>query len=297
MTAIVLLDKYSLNEYITTEFPPNYEYEGKVAYIPENIELSIENLLELLLIYSANDAAYISAIAVSENVDDFIYLMNNKAKAFGMNDTNFLNPDGMDEENHYTTLNDLLKLTIKAVEKNEIVALVSKAKFVANITGKEQIYNSTNLLLEEGFIGLKTGWTDKAGLTFIGLNQNANREILTIVNKSKVDEKKYTHFSDTKLLYKSSIETYKDYKIINKNQNIYILRNSTSANEVKSKIDWIAFVNISKIYKIKLTEYYDNKIIFTYSKYNQSFKILDTNNKIKWNFNPLKLFKINANQY
>ena len=68
MTGILLLDKYNFNDYITTKYPDNYEYEGKVAYIPENIEISIENLLELLLVYSANDAAYIAAMAVSDNV-------------------------------------------------------------------------------------------------------------------------------------------------------------------------------------------------------------------------------------
>ncbi len=76
MTGIVLLDKYNFNDYITTRYPENYEYEGKVAYIPENIVISVENLLELLLVYSANDAAYIAALAVSENLETFITLMN-----------------------------------------------------------------------------------------------------------------------------------------------------------------------------------------------------------------------------
>ena len=135
MTGIVLLDKYNFNDYITTRYPENYEYEGKVAYIPENIDISIENLLELLLVYSANDAAYIAALAVSENLESFITLMNNKAKVFGMDNTNFKNPDGIDEENHYTTLNDLLKLSIKASENIEIISLVSKKNFVSNISG------------------------------------------------------------------------------------------------------------------------------------------------------------------
>ena len=100
MTGIVLLDKYNFNDYITTRYPENYEYEGKVAYIPENIDISVENLLELLLVYSANDAAYVAALAVSDNLESFITLMNNKAKVYGMDNTNFKNPDGIDEANH-----------------------------------------------------------------------------------------------------------------------------------------------------------------------------------------------------
>ena len=118
MTALILLDNYKLNDYITTKYPINYTHKGKVAYIPENIKISIVNLLELLLVYSANDAAYISAIAVSGNIEDFVLLMNIKAKAYGMDNTNFINPDGMDDTDHYTTLDDLLKLSLKAVQNN-----------------------------------------------------------------------------------------------------------------------------------------------------------------------------------
>ena len=296
MTALILLDNYNFNEYITTKYPLNYEHNGKVANIPENIEISVVGLLELLLVYSANDAAYIAAIAVSESIDDFILLMNNKAKAFGMNNTNFKNPDGMDEINHYTTLNDLLKLSLKAIQKKEIITLISKDNFISDISGSDQIYYSTNMLLKEGFVGMKTGWTNMAGLTFIGLNQSNDREIITIVNKSKVDENKYSHFSDSKLLYKSSIETFKKYKIINKNDNIYILRNSYSSKTYKSEIEWNEFINLSKKNRIALSEYNDKNITLSYNNYKKLFKITDTKNNIKWTFDPLKIFKINANQ-
>ncbi len=296
MTALILLDNYNFDDYITTKYPLNYQHNGKVANIPENIEISVVNLLELLLIYSANDAAYISAIAVSGNIQDFILLMNNKAKAFGMDNTNFNNPDGIDEINHYTTLNDLLKLSLKAVQKKEIITLVSKDNFISDVSGNDQIYYSTNMLLNEGFVGIKTGWTDMAGLTFIGLNQSNDREIITIVNKSKVDENKYSHFSDSKLLYKSSIETFKKYKIINKNDNIYNLRNSYISKTYKSEIEWKEFINLTKKNKIVLSEYNDKNITLSFNSYKKSFKIINNNNNIKWVFDPFKIFKINANQ-
>ena len=296
MTALILLDNYNYNDYITAKYPLNYEHNGKVANIPENIEISIENLLQLLLVYSANDAAYISAIAVSGNIQDFVFLMNNKAKAFGMDNTNFNNPDGMDELNHYTTLNDLLKLSLKAAEKKEILSLVSKDNFISDISGSDVVYHSTNLLLEEGFVGMKTGWTDMAGLTFIGFNQSNDREIITIVNKSKVDQNKYSHFSDSKLLYKTSIETFNNYNIINKNDKIYTLRNSYINETYKSEIEWNEFINLNEKNSIILTEYNDKKITLSFNKYKKSFKILNVTNKIEWIFNPLKIFKINTNQ-
>ncbi len=167
MTALLLLEKYTLGDYVITKYPDNYEFKGKVAKIPENIEINVETLLEYLLIYSANDAAYISALAVSNNIEDFIILMNSKAKYIGMNNTNFNNPDGMDDLNHFTTLNDLLKLSIYISDKIEILSITSKEKFISNSVGEEKTYSSTNVLIKEGYTGYKTGWTDKAGLTFI----------------------------------------------------------------------------------------------------------------------------------
>jgi len=296
MTGILLLEKYNFNDYITTRYPDNYEYEGKVAYIPENIEISIENLLELLLVYSANDAAYIAALSVSENLDSFINLMNNKAKVFGMNNTNFTNPDGIDEENHYTTLNDLLKLSIKASENIEIISLVSKKKIVSDISGTEKVYNNTNLILDDGFVGLKTGWTDRAGLTFVGLNQSNDRNIITIVNKSFVDEKKYSHFSDTKLLHKTSIETFDNFNILNKNSDLYNIRNSNNTITIKSKSVWNEFINLNKKENLKFSDYKDKEISFSFMKYINKFNIEDSDYKVKWSFNPLKIFQLNANQ-
>ena len=296
MTALILLENYQLSDYITSKYPINYENEGKVAYIPENTEINIENLLKLLLVYSANDAAYISALAVSENLDDFLILMNKKAKTLKMVNTNYTNPDGIDNSNHYTTLNDLLKLSIEVSKNIEILSIVSKAKFVYENNEIESTYKSTNLLIEDGFIGLKTGWTDLAGLTFIGLNQSNNREIITIVNKSKVDENKVTHFTDTKLLYKASIESFKDINVLKYNDILYSIRNSNNTNYVKTASEWKVFGNVEKNSKLVLNKFTDNKLYFTFEKYNNSYKVSILEYKIKWKFNPIKLFQINANQ-
>jgi len=296
MTALVLLDYYNFNDYVITKYPENYEYQGKVAYIPENKEISVQNLLELLLIYSANDAAYVTAMTVSENVDEFLLLMNDKAKAFGMRDTNFMNPDGIDQENHYTTISDLLKLSLKIMDKKEIISIVSKSNFVTDISGSEKMYSTTNLLLKDGYIGIKTGWTDKAGLTFIGLNQNNKREILTIVNKSKVDEKKYSHFSDTKLLYKTSIETFDTLQILSKNNVIFNIRNSSTNEIIRNEEDWSEFISRNNISRIQFDDYIDKNITFSFNEYKKTFQIIESKTYVKWNFNPLKLFNINANQ-
>ena len=157
-------------------------------------------------------------------------------------------------------------------------------------------YTLTETALDDGFIGLKTGWTDKAGLTFVGLNQSNDRNIITIVNKSFVDEKKYSHFSDTKLLYKTSIETFDNFNIINKNNDFYNIRNSNNTITIKSESVWNEFINLNKKENLKLSDYKDKEISFSFMKYINKFNIEDSDYKVKWSFNPLKIFQINANQ-
>ena len=94
---------------------------------------------------------------------------------------------------------------------------------------------NTYKLIKDDYIGLKTGWTNEAGLTFIGLNQTNNRNILTIVNKSIVNENKDNHFIDTKILYKESIEDFDKISVIDKDQDIYQVRNSSKAKILKKR--------------------------------------------------------------
>ena len=295
MTAILLLDKYNLEDSIVVQYPKNYKNIGKVAYIKDNKEITIENLIEFLLVYSANDAAYIAAMSVSENVDDFVNLMNIKAKELNMLNTNFVNPDGIDEDNHYTTINDLLKLSLSAINNKGLLTILSKSDFISDSSGEEKVFKNTNQLLNDGFVGVKTGWTDKAGLTFIGFNLNNNRQILTIVNKSKVDENKYNHFSDTKLLYELSIDTFKNLNLIDKGEEIYTIRNYKKVYKYKSENMWNEFINIYDKFNLELDTYDDNNFVIKYNKYLKNYKIKKSDTVIKWKFDPIKIFKIFAN--
>ena len=110
MTGLILYESYELFDELTVSLPSSYIYEGKVAYLKNGNTLSTEQLLEFLLVYSANDAAHIAALQVSDTVEDFVLLMNKRAKQLGMNNTNFSNPEGLDDNDHYSTLNDLLTL-------------------------------------------------------------------------------------------------------------------------------------------------------------------------------------------
>ena len=286
MTALLLYENSKLSDLVNVAYPKDYIFEGKVAYLDEGIQVSVEQLLEFLLVFSANDSAYATAEYVSGSTEEFINLMNKRANQLNMNNTRFENPDGLDELNHYTTLNDLLALTIYILENTKLIDITNKSKFYYDQSGEVREYKNTNLLIDEGFIGIKTGWTSNAGLTFIGYNQNDNRNIITIVNKSFVDDNKQTHFQDTKKLYEKSVYNfYKSvilydsepiYKIINPYElSLYSAESDVTKFGFKDTLTKIEIKNIINS-KVSFINYFDNEVL--------EFELYDSKNKIRYEF-------------
>ena len=240
MTALLLYENFPLNYEFITSYPSNYMPTGKVANIPEGLRVTTEELLELLLVYSANDAAYIVANSVFPSYENFIIEMNNRSNELSMFSTNFVNPDGLDEENHVSTANDLLKLSIYILENTKLLDITSKENIYFDKL-PQKTFNNTNLIINSGFIGLKTGWTSNAGLTFIGYNQENNRKIITIVNNSDVDEDKLNHFVDTKILYQKSKDNYANLNILEKDTALFKIKNSSNEQLIKSDNDFYFF--------------------------------------------------------
>ena len=286
MTALLLYENSNLSDIVKISYPENYSFEGKVAYLEKDSQVSVEQLLEFLLVYSANDAAYANAEYISGNTDDFIELMNRRAIQMNMNNTSFKNPDGLDETGHLTTLNDLLSLSIYILENTKLIDITNKSKFYYDQGDEVKEYKNTNLIIDNGFIGVKTGWSSNAGLTFIGYNQENNRNIITIVNKSFVDKDKQTHFDDTKKLYEESIYNFVKKTIIYESSPVYKLIGPTETNVFTAEKSYFKFgyknidttMNLKNIIlnKISFTNFFDNEII--------DFKIYDSKVLIRYNF-------------
>ncbi len=295
MTSLILIENYNLSDYIEISLPSDYIYEGKVAYLKSGQKMTIESLLEFILIYSANDACFAVVQLFNENTDDFIALMNKRAKQLGMNNTNFKNPDGLDQDGHYTTLSDLLILSKEVIDNYELLSIIMRKSFISNIEGEDKVYLNTNKLIERNFYGLKTGWTNEAGLTFIGLNQSNDRNILTIVNKSFVNEKKDNHFVDTQNLYSASIDTFINNVVIDNNVDIYKIRNNFETLTFKSTTPWSVFGNKQDISNIKLNEFSETKFDYVVNDDLYNVRISDSVNSVKWDFNLSNMFSFFAN--
>ena len=295
MTSLILIENYNLSDYIEISLPSDYIYEGKVAYLKSGQKMTIESLLEFILIYSANDACFAVVQLFNENTDDFLALMNKRAKQLGMNNTNFKNPDGLDQDGHYTTLSDLLILSKEVIDNYELLSIIMRKSFMSNIEGEDKVYLNTNKLIERNFYGLKTGWTNEAGLTFIGLNQSNDRNILTIVNRSIVNEKKDNHFVDTQNLYSASIDTFINNVVIDNNVDIYKIRNNFETLTFKSTAPWFVFGNKLDISNIKLNEFSETKFDYVVNDDLYNVRISDSVNSVKWDFNLSNMFSFFAN--
>ena len=295
MTSLILIENYNLSDYIEISLPSDYIYEGKVAYLKSGQKMTIESLLEFILIYSANDACFAVVQLFNENTDDFLALMNKRAKQLGMNNTNFKNPDGLDQDGHYTTLSDLLILSKEVIDNYELLSIIMRKSFISNIEGEDKVYLNTNKLIDRNFYGLKTGWTNEAGLTFIGLNQSNDRNILTIVNRSFVNEKKDNHFVDTQNLYSASIDTFINNVVIDNNVDIYKIRNNFETLTFKSTAPWCVFGNKLDISNITLNKFSETKFNYVVNEDLYNVRISDSVNSVKWDFNLSNFFSFFAN--
>jgi len=286
MTALILYENNELNELVSIKYPDSYNFEGKVAYLTTGEKVSVEQLLEFLLVYSANDSAYATAMHVSNSVEEFVKLMNTRAKKLNMINTNFQNPDGLDQENHYTTIYDLLLLSEYILRNTKLIDITNKSKFYYEQNSEVKKYENTNLIIKNGFQGLKTGWTSKAGLTFIGYNQENNRNIITIVNRSLVDDNKKNHFEDTLFLYNESLANFQDYLLLSKSEYVYKNINSYGFTFHSYNYDIVKFGNINISTKVHLKTINRSELSFANNFDDESIKInlFKSENSIKYNF-------------
>lgn len=163
MTALVVLDHYKPEQIIKVG---RVSVEGQKMHLIMNEEITVEDLLYGLLVYSANDAAEAFAADFPQGRDAFIKAMNEKAIKVGMKNTKFVNPTGLDQDGHRSTARDMVHLAQIAMS-NELFAKIvaTQQKTVKSIDGKHIHYlrNINELLGKvEGVYGVKTGWTEGA---------------------------------------------------------------------------------------------------------------------------------------
>ncbi len=181
MTALVALEKAPLDRVV--KIPKEAAgIEGSSVYLTAGDCYTIEMLLYALMLQSANDAAAAIAYAVGGSIEGFAALMNERAEELGLCNTHFANPHGLDDPAHYTTASDLALLAAEALDNPDFFTIVSTRKhtFTATDGGNPRLLVNHNkmLLLYEGAVGVKTGFTKKSGRCLVSA---AKRDGMTLV--------------------------------------------------------------------------------------------------------------------
>lgn len=169
---------------------------GQVAHFVQGERLTYENLMYALLVYSANDAAYVIADNYPGGYDAFIRAMNAKAQSLSMKDSHFVNPAGLDADGQVTTAFDL-SLAARRLLDNPFLTKVVGIKDITisdvTYTYFHKLSNVNQLLgMIPGIAGLKTGYTENAGENLVTLYNYQGKQYVIVVLKS------LDRFSDTK---------------------------------------------------------------------------------------------------
>lgn len=187
MTAIVVVSEANLSEIVTVKKQKTQPLDSTMWLVTGD-KLSVEDLLHGLLINSGSDAALNLAEHVSGDSENFVALMNEKAKNLGLTETQFTNPVGWDEPGNFSTAKDLTNLSRIALKNQKIKEIVNKKSYNARaLNGRlYPLYNTNILISQPGFYGVKTGTTYDAGqcLTFIYDNDKTTM-VGTVLNSKE----------------------------------------------------------------------------------------------------------------
>ncbi len=152
--------------------------EGSSMYLKAGEILTVQELLYGLMLHSGNDAAVALAIYCGGTVEGFAELMNDKAHRLGLENTHFVNPNGLDAPGHYSTARDMAVLAAYAMENPIFYKTVSTKTVTA---GGRSLRNHNKLLwLLEGADGVKTGFTKKAGRILVSSCTRQGRRLIAV---------------------------------------------------------------------------------------------------------------------
>ena len=154
---------------------------GSQVYLKEKEVVSVNDLMAATAIRSANDASYALAEHVAGSAEAFVRLMNQRARERGMTSTNFENPEGLDDPNHYTTARDILIMARELVRHEKVLQWTNT--WIGSMRGGTYELFNTNRLIRDypGADGLKTGHTSQAGYCLAGTAVRDGVRLIAVV--------------------------------------------------------------------------------------------------------------------
>lgn len=212
LTALTVIENFDLDKLVTVP-QKAVGVEGSSIYLREGERLTVKELLYGLMLRSGNDCAECLALTCGNSREEFISLMNKTAKNCGAINSQFVNPHGLNDENHYTTAYDLALISQKAMANPIFKEIVSTKKIEISNEGypyKRLLINKNKMLnMFDGCNGIKTGYTKKAGRCLVSsAEKNGLDFICVVINSPQMWER------STELL-NNSFNNYELTEIVN----------------------------------------------------------------------------------
>lgn len=246
MTAILTLENCKLDDVVTVDskalqgIPRSYT----VAALQPGEQITVDKLLHVLLIPSANDAANVLAFHMAGSLESFSEMMNAKAKEIGCENTHFTNPSGVHDDNHYTTAYDMALIGKYAYTFDTIREIATNTSYdLPNLPdGKERKFKTTNTLITEKnqyyyeyATGLKTGYTDKAKSCIVATAKKDNIELLCVIlGGNKTEDRKAQRELDCRTLFEYGFNNYSSSDVCIKNNSIDKSKVSNISDSLKN---------------------------------------------------------------
>jgi serine-type D-Ala-D-Ala carboxypeptidase (penicillin-binding protein 5/6) len=224
MTALLASNYKDLDEQVTaSQNVVNIERGSSQIYLNPGEILTMKQLLYALMLPSANDAAIAIAEHIGGSIDGFATLMNEKAQSLGAVNTHFVNPNGLHDDNHYTTARDLSMIAREGMKNPIFREIVSTYQYVIPPTNKQvernYLTNGNKLISKvnnkykyEYAIGIKTGYTTKSQHCLVGGAKKDNLELISVV----LGDSKEFMYPDSIALFEYGFANFKKLEILKK---------------------------------------------------------------------------------
>lgn len=213
LTALLAAQRLPLDQQITVSQAAS-EVDGSSMNLVAGEVVTVEDLLYGLMLPSGNDAAYALAEAVSGDINSFAALMNETANNIGTKNTHFINPNGIKDEEHYTSAYDMMQI-FKVASSDDVVRRVSGTKTkkipATNLSGERNLKNTADVLFDKnlGVVSAKTGsWDDEKTLVF--RYEKDGLKLVVAIMQSPPE----TREADAKALIKYAEKSIKGIRVI-----------------------------------------------------------------------------------
>lgn len=239
MTTLLCLENSSLDDVVTFSKEAVYGIEPGSSHIAIDVgeKLTMKDTLYGIMLESANEACLGAAEHVAGSIDAFVDMMNEKAKELGCKNTHFVNPNGLHDDNHYTTAYDMALIS-QAALKNETFREITGTKSYTipktNLKGPRTWIKNHHQMLNgykypqyeyDYCIGGKTGYTIRAGHTLVTFAKKDGMTLICVLMKADGPTAASNEYTDTKCLLDFGFKNYKNY--------------SLSASETKTDTDTV----------------------------------------------------------